>query len=112
MGIDWLSNLDEWQSSDNAPRDGTPIYVSVKDGPVGVFYWEEREEFLGTTLRGDRMPPAWVGVFITTELDPAMYKNEPLGDRLMGSHGLDEGFMWRPLPARPPSHGPMNEHSN
>ncbi len=111
MSIDWLANLDEWQSHESAPRDGTPIYVSIEGGAAGVFYWEERSSFLGKSRAGKAMPPTWIGFFIVSELYPAVtgdgHGNEvPLGDRLLGSQGLEEPFLWKPLPARPASHEP------
>ncbi|NSY40706.1 hypothetical protein [Leisingera sp. ANG59] len=99
--IDFLAGLDDWQSHDTAPKDGTHIVVSQDGCPIGVFHWEDRPEHLLKTNSGKPMPPAWVGVYFISEFDPMKKGDVLLGDRMFGAHGLDEPFLWRPLPGRP-----------
>lgn len=96
---DWRCDLDQWQPHTTAPKDGTHIIVSQKGSPLGVFHWEDREDFLLTSRSGKPMPPAWVGVYFISELAPMTQGGIPRGERFIGAHGLDEPFQWKPLPA-------------
>lgn len=93
---------DDWQPSQTAPKDGTPILIS-DDAGIGVFYWENRASQLGKSHGGKQMPPRWNGVYFVTELNPVM-KNEangsrsPCPERILSVAGLEDPFVWKPLP--------------
>lgn len=101
---DFLDGIDDWRDHTSAPKDGTSIVVSQAGTPIGVFHWEDRPEVLCDSPLGKTMPPSWVGVYFMSDLEPMYEGDNPIGNRMFFVRGLDEPFMWRPLPQRPKMH--------
>lgn len=104
-GLARLCHLEGWQPHTTAPKDGTPILIDADVG-LCVAVWETREEVFGRTRSGRLMPAGWVGFIITTEFTPATMGGRELADRFFLFQGLDEPFVWMPLPARELSSNP------
>lgn len=94
-------NVEGWQPIATAPKDGTPVLL-YENGSVGLFYWGV-DPSLTHNVKGQPMPPTWVGVIIQSELN-----RSEIDAKIIVLHGSDATH-WMPLPAGPkvgPAGGP------